>query len=290
MRSGKARASCALGGGQPLSTEPRRDRQRRRDRLRTKGACSARKGENGGVRRGGSGSIHITDSHSRRAERRGAPPSPAAANTRARSAPPPHVAVRERPGVRVRPVRPRPPRPPSRPVATAVPTQPEPGARPAPCAHCGWGRRGAARPRTGRGPARSPALAEGRAAARARSAGSSRIPHRSQDAAEPGVACRGGLRGCSDHAGPGFYSGAATGRSPDSGTRVAAPPPGGASPPRVLSLSRNPPLPPPAGPPCASCPHHHHHPAPAASAASLAPASESRPPPSHLVFCLRTGW
>lgn len=36
--------------------------------------------------------------------------------------------------------------------------------------------------------------------------------------------------------GPGFYSGAATGGSPDSGTRVAAPPLSGASPPRVLSL------------------------------------------------------
>lgn len=35
---------------------------------------------------------------------------------------------------------------------------------------------------------------------------------------------------------PGFYSGAGTGGSPDSGTRVAAPPPGGASPPLVLSL------------------------------------------------------
>lgn len=50
---------------------------------------------------------------------------------------------------------------------------------------------------------------------------------------------RGTRWGCRDHACPGFYSRAATGGSPDSRTREAAPPPGGASPPLALSRLRS---------------------------------------------------
>lgn len=83
---------------------------------------------------------------------------------------------------------------------------------------------------------RSPARARVRAVARARSAGSSRIVRGSRDAAKPRKAHRGDRRGCGDCAGQGFYSGAATGGSPDNRMRVAAPPPGGASPPLPTSL------------------------------------------------------
>lgn len=124
------------------------------------------------------------------AERRGAPQALQPRTQRS-------AAARGRSGA---PTGSRPSRPPARPIAAAMPKQPEPRA------HWGWGRRGAARRGAGREPALSPELAEGRAAARARSAGSSRIPHKSKDAAGPGVACRGGLRGCRDHAGPGFIA------------------------------------------------------------------------------------
>lgn len=70
------------------------------------------------------------------------------------------------------------------------------------------GARGAGGPPEGQGPEprRSPARAKGREAARARSASSSRILRGSKDAAEPGVARRGGRRGCCAHKGRGFIA------------------------------------------------------------------------------------
>lgn len=67
----------------------------------------------------------------------------------------------------------------------------------------GRGAGGAGGPPEGQGPEprRSPARAKGREAARARSASSSRILRGSKDAAEPGVARRGGRRGCCGHKG-----------------------------------------------------------------------------------------
>lgn len=102
----------------------------------------------------------------------------------------------------------------------------EPRAQPGPGA--GPGRRRAARG-AGAGARRSPARAQGREAARARSASSSRILRGSGGAAEPRVARRGGRCECRDHQGRGFIAEPRREAAPIPGTRVAAPPPGGAS-------------------------------------------------------------
>lgn len=219
--------ALALGGGPPPSTEPRRDRQRppteenqhllkRQERARSGGAC-----------RGGPGKHP-----SRRVARssRSGPP-----RTRAHTLPPHRSGRSCAPPAPCRPVRRRP---------RGFGRTRNPGRTRSPRAlaarGAGWGRRVGAQGRLPKGH-RAEAQAftcAGQGPGGGQGQERQQQPHPAQERrhVQAGGRARRKPPGVRRPGGPGFYSGAATGGSPDSGTRVAAPPLSGASPPRVLSL------------------------------------------------------